>query len=214
MFSDIKLEQEELDYLSFQSQSFAVCNGALIRLKQDAPQQITTPKALNVVPVPHTLTPAVLPRSVFNSVNSISTLLNTLVHKMSYDKNFIAKHLKETAHGDAEFTGKLYELFLRVQPHQTIQFGLHRSDYMMHYNQASNTISPQQVELNTISSAFGGLSTIAQRIHQFVYDKSSTVREHYAKLGAQYVPSPSLHNMSKAFAIAHETFNKQQQIKA
>ena len=165
----LQFSPQELNEISFLSQSFAVCNGALIRLKSSEKLQEQSPSALFVVPVPHTLKPTLIPKSVWNQANKICTVLNHLVDRMSRNRDFLAKSLAATAHGDAEFTGKLFDIFWNTPVRQEISFGLFRSDYMLHQVDNGSEIVPLQVELNTISSAFAGLSSLVQQMHQFVH---------------------------------------------
>lgn len=48
---------------------------------------------------------------------------------------------------------------------QPLSLGLFRSDYMAHAPSDSNSVSLKQVEFNTISSSFGGLSSLVTKLH-------------------------------------------------
>ena len=52
---------------------------------------------------------------------------------------------------------------------QNLSLGLFRSDYMIHTNpsESSPTSEIKQVEFNTISSSFGGLSSAITDLHQY-----------------------------------------------
>ena len=58
-----------------------------------------------------------------------------------------------------EFTGRLMQIYRKSisSPRQRAVLGLHRSDYMLH-DVEGDPRTVLQVELNTISSSFGGLS--------------------------------------------------------
>ncbi len=75
-------------------------------------------------------------------------------------KSLIFYECLQTGKSD-EFTGELLKIFETVRAEgikQKAVLGLHRSDYMLHAVE-NDTRSMLQVELNTISSSFGGLSS-------------------------------------------------------
>jgi hypothetical protein len=52
---------------------------------------------------------------------------------------------------------------------QKLSLGLFRSDYMIHADPNETSPAPEikQVEFNTISSSFGGLSSAVTKLHQY-----------------------------------------------
>lgn len=72
------------------------------------------------------------------------------------------------------FTARLLELSKLVHKEgirQKAYLGIHRSDYMLHEPQADIPNDSQrllQVELNTISSSFGCISSLTSQLHRYV----------------------------------------------
>lgn len=67
-----------------------------------------------------------------------------------------------------DFISNLWKVHLAVQKEgyvQTLSLGLFRSDYMIHAPSTSASPSLKQVEFNTISSSFGGLSSLVASLH-------------------------------------------------
>lgn len=54
----------------------------------------------------------------------------------------------------------------RVVILQPISAGLYRSDYLLH-QAARNGI--KQVEINTVASSFGGITTVLTPLHRYIY---------------------------------------------
>jgi glutathione synthase len=50
---------------------------------------------------------------------------------------------------------------------QKLSLGLFRSDYMIHADPLETVPEIKQVEFNTISSSFGGLSSAVTKLHQY-----------------------------------------------
>lgn len=71
------------------------------------------------------------------------------------------------------FTARLLELSKLVHKEgirQKAYLGIHRSDYMLHEPQADIPSDSQrllQVELNTISSSFGCISSLTSQLHRY-----------------------------------------------
>ncbi|OWB69431.1 nucleotide binding protein [[Candida] boidinii] len=121
----------------------------------------------NVAPV--TLYPTPFPRDQFEKGISISKQYNSLYANIIIEKNWLLTIIKNLSKFDSDFTGKLYESYLKsieigiVQP---VSLGLFRSDYMLDLD--SNCI--KQVEFNTVSVSFGGLSSKISELHKFLND--------------------------------------------
>jgi glutathione synthase len=127
-----------------------------------------------------------------NAVNTTST---------GQEGGWLSQAIQTAAMGDKEFTGRLVQLAQEVaaNPHdraQTVTLGILRSDYMMHSPEdngdgaaaASSSASsssplsldrvqtaiPLQVELNTIASSFGCLSTKISKLHQVLNNNQTS----------------------------------------
>ena len=156
--------------------------------------------------IPHTIQSQVdlITREQFNKVQNIQPLLNKLVHDISLNPSFLKTHLEKVVKDD-EFTARLLQIYEEQQYKDKIQMGVHRSDYMLHYDSPDQKDAVlQQVELNTISSAFGALSTELTNMHHY-----------YSTGGYKVELSQSKYNISKCMAQGHEVFKERysQQLK-
>lgn len=109
---------------------------------------------------PFTLGPHPYSMDAFHKSIGLSPLFNELIQSVSVDSEWLLQTLKTTAESD-EFTGKLLQLYKTVLDEgisQPISLGINRSDYMLHEvdGDARNLL---QVEINTIASSFGSLTT-------------------------------------------------------
>lgn len=100
---------------------------------------------------------------------ALSPLYGRLVDRVSRDVAWLHSCVQHVVAEDA-FTGRLLALSRAVQ-HEGVQqqtyLGLHRSDYMLH-EPPSGSGPPRllQVELNTIASSFGCMSSLVSGMHR------------------------------------------------
>ncbi|KAK9873866.1 hypothetical protein WA026_002223 [Henosepilachna vigintioctopunctata] len=147
----LPITEEHLREIVAKTKDWALMHGAAMRSKKHFSED-------GVVFAPFVLIPSCFPRSEFNKAVALQPVLNELMHRVAHDQLFLTDSLKETIQVD-EFTGNLFKIYETVQNEgvtQRISLGLLRSDYMVNTN-TSNSI--KQVEINTIASSFGGLST-------------------------------------------------------
>ena len=80
---------------------------------------------------------------------------------------WLARTLQGTAESD-EFTRRLLRMCARVQREgatQGARLAILRSDYMLHDAEDGDAARLMQVELNTIASSFGSLSSRVSALH-------------------------------------------------
>jgi hypothetical protein len=77
--------------LSYKAQTYAVCNGLVMRGK---PQESTLPTCVTVEHVAFTLQPCLYPRDAYEKVVRLVPLLNTVVDRMSRHPDFLINSLK------------------------------------------------------------------------------------------------------------------------
>lgn len=75
--------------------------------------------------------------------------------------------------------------------------GIHRSDYMIHHGEKI-----QQVELNTISSAFGALASRISALHDYIANTWTPLPPHIS----QPAKNPSLERLPNAFHVAYREY--------
>ncbi|KAG5292925.1 glutathione synthetase [Histoplasma ohiense] len=116
---------------------------------------------------PVTLFPSLFPKSCFDYATAIQREYNELYARISCDETWLGKIIEELKDVD-DFIANLWKVHLNVQREgyvQPLALGLFRSDYITHRPPGSAEPYLKQVEFNTISSSFGGLSTLVTALH-------------------------------------------------
>ncbi|KAK5306402.1 Glutathione synthetase [Exophiala xenobiotica] len=129
------------------------------------PEETNREKVLATT-APVTLFPSPFPKSCFDQARSLQQTYNELYAAIANDEDWLETIMKELIQVD-DFIAKLWETHLRVKQDgyiQNITLGMFRSDYMLHTAKDSPP-SLKQVEFNTISSSFGGLSCLVAEMH-------------------------------------------------
>ena len=124
---------------------------------------------------------------------------------MAHPDSFLHKTTEALALSDSEFTGKLWSLYLATLKNsqykkQTFRLGIFRSDYLIDKRKGAEQI--KQVEFNTVSVSFAGLSEKVDRLHCYLNKANK-----YDPRGPYYneqnmVISDSGYLLSKALAKA------------
>ncbi|KAL1400533.1 hypothetical protein pipiens_007348 [Culex pipiens pipiens] len=156
----LPLDEARLLEVVEKAKDWAIMHGAAMRSKADF-----NPDALQFAPF--ILTPSSFPRKEFEKAVALQTTLNELMHSVAHDEEFLRDTLKYTIKVD-EFTGSLFEIYetvLKEGISQPCSLALLRSDYLANFLE-SNAI--KQVEINTIASSFGGISTFMTPMHSYI----------------------------------------------
>jgi glutathione synthase len=125
---------------------------------------------LNWNAAPVSLVPNAFSKSSFEYANDVQPIINILIDKISRDRDFLLTHLLPVAASD-NFVQRQLDIFNRLPAgavKESVHLGLHRSDYMVNYDESSGTEKPLQVEMNTIASSFGCLSKKVGDLHRFL----------------------------------------------
>ena len=158
---------------------------------------------------PTTLLPTPINKLLFTKLTTLSKIWNKLIHCIANDHEFIIAALQYTVKVD-EFTNKLvgiYQSTLHSKHKQSYSLGVHRSDYMFHMNESDYTLHAQQVEINTIASSFGALSTKVTKLHTYLYQRL------YSNKYNWFLPkNDTVYNISHVLVHAHDVYCKQQAI--
>lgn len=108
-----------------------------------------------------------------------------------------------------DFISHLWKIHLAAQKEgyaQTLSLGLYRSDYMANISVDSDTASLKQVEFNTISSSFGGLSERVTGLHTELL-KSSPAYPPHPLLNSSVLPeNKPVETLSAGLAVAHRAY--------
>ncbi|XP_014477401.1 PREDICTED: glutathione synthetase-like isoform X2 [Dinoponera quadriceps] len=156
----LPLSKEKLTQTVDKAKDWALMHGISMRSKEN-------PNTDQVQILPFALLPTSFPRKSFETAKSVQTLLNELIHKVAYDKEFITNSLRSTIKADP-FTAELFHIYETVHQEgfgQNISLGLLRSDYLLHGESGSKI---KQVEINTIASSFAGIASITSQYHKYI----------------------------------------------
>lgn len=153
---DVKLKNELLPEI-FQ---WALANGLVMY-----PPKF---KGYETAVAPITLFPTPIPEGSFVNAMSVQTIYNELyAHIARNEGQWLSNETQKLAEHDPEFTGKLFDLYVKAENigiTQKLNLGVFRSDYLV--NALDNDI--KQVEFNTVSVSFGGLSTKVGKFHEYM----------------------------------------------
>ena len=126
-----------------------------------------------LVPAPVSLLPVTYPKETFLLAKRAALAFNSMADAVSRDDDYL-RHVLEPAARHDEFTARLLKVHKSTanaraaRKGRDISLAINRSDYMLH----SPTSSLLQVELNTIASSFGCLSTLVGRMHRYLMERS------------------------------------------
>ncbi len=182
------------DALIQESITYATAHGICMALPQ------TTDKALRCTHAPFSLLPTPIARHAWQQAIALSPLFGQLVDNIAHDADWLRATLAELE-GSDEFTNHLLGVWTRARQSQALTLGLHRSDYMIDADSGRLL----QVELNTIASSFGCLSSKISRMHAYLAGRY--------RLPHQQLPkNPASEALPAAIAMAHRCYCEQQQI--
>lgn len=139
-----------------------------------------------IVHAPFSLLPVAYPRPTFLKAKHAALAFNTTIDAVSRDDDYLRRVLAPASRYD-EFTARLlrvHEATAEVRAARAgreLSLAINRSDYMLH----EPTGSLLQVELNTIASSFGCLSTLVGRLHRYII----------CRMDDDLVPSSILHQL-------------------
>ncbi|XP_071735471.1 glutathione synthetase, chloroplastic [Rutidosis leptorrhynchoides] len=157
---------------------------------------------VGMVHAPIALLPNSFPETHWNQACELAPIFNELVDRVSLDGQFLQDTLSRTKKVDV-FTSRLLDMhsrMLQIGKKEDIRLGLHRSDYMLD----EKTDLLLQIELNTISCSFSGLSCLVSELHRsllYQYEKS-------LGLDSQKVPiNASASKFAEVLAKAWTEFN-------
>lgn len=166
----VNLPRKEFDDLIDRAKDWALMNGLCFRSKLDVSRDF-------LQFAPFTLLPSPFPREEFQNARDIQIILNTLIHRVAHDYDFLKETLQETVKVD-NFTRNLFDIYETVHkegPAQKISLAILRSDLMLDTSCPKKNVEKlkphccwKQVEINTIASGFGFLGPASARLHRFV----------------------------------------------
>ncbi|KAJ5495406.1 hypothetical protein N7539_000522 [Penicillium diatomitis] len=160
------LSQAQQEYLVTTAKDWAIQNGLAVRPAPSMLPEGSDSNRVLATNAPITLFPSPFPRSCFEEAQALQTVYNQLYAMITCDEEWLGKVIAELIDVD-DFVANLWKTHLTVKKEgytQNLSLGLYRSDYMAHVS-SNQAPSLKQVEFNTISSSFGGLSALVRQLH-------------------------------------------------
>uniref|UniRef100_A0A7R9Z3P2 Glutathione synthase n=1 Tax=Chlamydomonas euryale TaxID=1486919 RepID=A0A7R9Z3P2_9CHLO len=115
--------------------------------------------------------PVYFPKERFMQAKTLMPLLAVIMDEVARDEAYLEATLAAAAESDTEFTGRLLALLRASRRARAkapeLALAILRSDYML--DVPSGTFL--QVEMNTIASSFGCLSSLATRLHKYLHGR-------------------------------------------
>ncbi|KAI1094420.1 glutathione synthase [Rostrohypoxylon terebratum] len=169
---------------------WSLANGLTVRPPPAVISAEADPAGILATAVPVTLFPSPFPRVCFDQAIAVQKAYNELYASISQDDAFLARIVKEIGDSD-DFTTELWKVHLRVKKEGYVQhksLGIFRSDYMVHQDSAGSSPQIKQVELNTISASFGGLSSQTSLLHKYLSLTEYPLLENHIQSGSLQLP--------------------------
>ncbi|KAI3952773.1 hypothetical protein MKW92_053767 [Papaver armeniacum] len=167
-------------------------------------QKSGTVPGVGMVHAPFALLPMSFPKSHWEQACELAPVFNELVDRVSLDGKFLQDSLSRFSFTFLDaFTSRLLDIhskMLELNKKEEIRLGLHRSDYMLD----AQTKELLQIELNTISSSFAGLSCLVSDLHRNLLNHY----EAHLGLDSKRVPANgSVNQFAEALALAWKEYN-------
>lgn len=170
-------------------------------------------KEYNVECAPVTLYPTPIPRTLFEKAHNVQILFNKLyAGVVSNHRDWLVERIRELSGFDKDYTGKLNEIYeksLRAdgKSKQPFSLGLFRSDYMLSGDgeKELSALEIKQIEFNTVSISFGGLSTKVGQLHNYLNSSGAYDANYsYGYYDNEEIPiSDSLRNLAQGLACGN-----------
>lgn len=157
---------------------------------------------------PVTLFPTPFPKDLFERAQRVQQNFNYIyAQAASRQKQWLVEVSKELAVFDKDFTGKLYEIYLEAvklgggRSMQPLTLGLFRSDYM--FDEQEHSV--KQIEFNTVSVSFGGLSSKVGKLHHYL-NRTGTYNSQKKYYGSGIPVSSSIEELASGLAQANNAY--------
>ncbi|CAP96676.1 hypothetical protein E8E15_002096 [Penicillium rubens] len=160
---------------------------------------------------PVTLFPSPFPRTCFEEATALQKIYNELYAAITCNEEWLREIVEGLIEVD-DFVSNLWKVHLDVQKEgyvQNLSLGLFRSDYMAHVL-PTGVAALKQVEFNTISSSFGGLSDLVRQMHTELLASPPGSPINYPPhplLQSEIPPeNTAVETLSAGLAAAHEAY--------
>ncbi|KAL6146649.1 hypothetical protein ACLB2K_057327 [Fragaria x ananassa] len=156
------IDQEVVDKMVYDALVWSSIHGLVVGDR--SVKRSSTVPGVGMVHAPFALLPMPFPESQLKQAYDLAPIFNELVDQVSLDAKFLQDSLSRTKKADP-FTSRLLDIhakMLEINKKEEIRLGLHRSDYMLD----EQTKLLLQIEMNTISSSFAGVSGLVGKLHR------------------------------------------------
>ncbi|KAF2068970.1 hypothetical protein CYY_009710 [Polysphondylium violaceum] len=164
------IPKDLLEDLKNQAVDWAYGNG-LTMIKKPTEEEIKNQQVI-VSHLPFSLLPSQFDQSLYQQSISLAQDFNLLVHYLSKDFNYIQNTLKDVQDDFTQSLLNIHRIIEKEGIKQNISLGIFRSDYMVHNHDSNVLPKIYQVELNTISSSFGSLSSKVFELHKYLIERN------------------------------------------
>lgn len=127
--------------------------------------------------------PSSIDRTQFQLLRDLQPVYNILIDRISRDREFLLSTHTDVRKQD-DFTDRLLQLYETLPPDRLavgqVQLGIHRSDYMIN-RKDDGSENPLQIEINTIASSFGCLSSKVGPFHRYMLSRHKN-EEYFNKM--------------------------------
>ena len=152
---------------------------------------------------PFALFPRKFPKGAFEAAVRLAEPYNKLVDAVARHPTYLADALSGVLDGDA-FTARLFDIYQNMRgadPNfaKRVHLGIHRSDYML--DEPSGKL--MQIELNTIASSFGALSSRVTELHTFLRARNERPAD------GELPPNRAIQTIAKAMQVASSVWQGQ-----
>ena len=150
---------------------------------------------------PFALTPSPIDPALHAAMQALTAPFNRLAHAVARTPEFLHEVLAPAARVDP-FTARLLSMARGGRGQRSLYLGVTRSDYFVHQAGPHDAPALRQVELNTISASYPGLSQRVARLHRQLLLGTP--------LAARLVPNDPLPALADGFAQAFARYGHPQ----
>ncbi|OQR68132.1 glutathione synthetase [Tropilaelaps mercedesae] len=157
----VPFDADTLTNLVEDAKDFAFTHGLVFKPREELPYEYS------VTFIPFALLPSPWPKEQYNVVYRLQRDINLIYYRISNDFDFLKKSLQRACEAD-EWTRRLWKIYEQTYESQkdVLSLCIMRSDYMVGQDGAA-----KQIEVNTISAGFGGVSPIVQAQQRYTVSK-------------------------------------------
>lgn len=186
---------------------WCLVNGFLV-----VPRELKPTDPLSITYFPFTLYPSPLLSKHYDLVMNLQPTINDITYKIGSSINLMEKNFKKLIEIDPFISSlwTIYQKSLKEDQSKKIHFSILRVDYMLHKADSSSTTTEiKQVEINTMASGLGHISTQMTKLHRNIlkwFDHKHFLpklpnNEPIKKMAQGFVEAWRLYNVKNAIVL-------------